>query len=395
MSQINLNKVRRQTPACQELLHFNNAGASLMPAPVYDTLTDYLALEQRVGPYEAWEQRQDDFQAFYATFARLLNAKPSEIAYAENASRAWALAICAIPFEAGDRILVHETEYASNFLMLLNLVKTKGVVLDVIPSDAAGQIDLEGLRQAIKPQTKALVVTHLSAQGNGLAPAAELGAICREYDLLYVLDASQSVGQMPIDVQQMSCDILVGTGRKFLRGPRGTGFLFISQQIQDSLQPVFVEMHTATWQTPDSYQEKPGAQRFETSERNMAGQLALAAAAEYALDIGLDAIWARIQTLSRDLLLGLDAIAGVNTNQRVGQQSGIVTFSKTGVVPQELVSCLRSKGINTSSLSLQQAKLDFERQGISSLVRSSLHYFNTKAEIDRFCHTIANIQVHP
>lgn len=391
MLEINVKAIREDTPACQNIIHFNNAGSSLMPTPVYKILTDYLALEQRIGGYEAFEARQTDFDAFYSTVARLLNVDPQEIAYLENASRAWAMAVSAIPFTVGDRLLIHESEYSSNYLMLLQLVKTKGIIIDFIPSDAAGQIDIDALRGKITTTTKAIAITHISVQGSGINPVLEVGAICREYDLIYILDACQSVGQMPIDVQKIGCDILAASGRKYLRGPRGTGFLYVSKRILADLTPAFVDLHTVSWPTAERYELNPTTLRFETWERFMAGQLGLAAAAEYACAIGLDAIQNRIKMLATYLEQHLAEIPGVHIHAQGLGCSGIVTFTKDARECKELVQILRQKNINTSSLSLEHVRLDFERQGTTSLVRSSIHYFNTKEEISHFCRVISSI----
>ena len=248
-----LDTMRHDTPSCEEVLHFNNAGASLMPLPVYKAMCNHLSLEQSIGGYEAAAQSLDKMEAFYTVFADLLNAHPDEIAYVENATRAWDMAVYAITFQTGDRVLVHEAEYSSNYLALLQLVQSKGIEIDLVPSDESGQIDCSAVGGMITPRTKAIFLTHVPLHGGLINPAQDVGQIAHKHNIIYVLDACQSVGQMPIDVKVIGCDILCGTGRKFLRGPRGTGFLYVSKRILNGLHPPFIDLHAAEWTATNDY----------------------------------------------------------------------------------------------------------------------------------------------
>ena len=388
---VGLSDIRGDTPACTSILHFNNAGASLMASPVYKLMCDYLALEQSAGGYEAAAQSADLIDSFYTAFADLLNADPSEIAYVENATRAWDMAVYAIAFKAGDRVLVHQAEYASNYLALLQLSRDKGIEIDIVPSDKSGQLDVTELELLITPRTKALFLTHIASQTGGVNPAEKAGDIARKHGLIYVLDACQSVGQMPVNVKAIGCDILCGTGRKFLRGPRGSGFLYVSQRILKDLHPPFIDLHSAEWTSTHDYTLRVDARRFEVWERFMAGQIALGAAARYAMDIGLDTIEARIGDVAGALREQLAAIDGVTLRDNGPRQSGIVTFEINGHSAPDVVTHLRAKGINTSAAQVQHARLDLEARGITSVVRASVHYFNTTDEVERFCKAIQTL----
>lgn len=362
-----------------------------MPSPVYTEMSQYLALEQSIGGYEAAAQSAESIENFYTAFARLLNAHRDEIAYVENATRAWNMAVSAIPFQIGDRVLIHDTAYSSNYLSLLRLKETKGIEVDVVPSDGLGCIDVHAIEALMTPRTKAIFLVHIPSHDGLVNPAEEVGKFARKHDLIYVLDACQSVGQMPVDVKSIGCDILCGTGRKFLRGPRGTGFLYVSQRILQDLHPVFVDLQAADWTSTHAYSLRPDAKRFECWERFQAGQIALGKAADYALAIGLDVIESRIDVLGSRLRINLQNIEGVTVHDGGVRKSGIVTFSVADMDAQDVVLLLRAQNINISAARVEHARLDLEKRGVLSLARASVHYYVNLEEIDRFSEAVQSL----
>ncbi len=391
---LDIARLRADTPACDRLIHFNNAGASLMPAPVYRAMLEHLALEQRVGGYEAEADAEPALEDFYDAFAALLHCERSEIAYVENATRAWDMAFYSLPLKEGDRILTAEAEYVSNFLGFLHQAERRGLDIDVAPCDASGQLDLDALERMITPNTKLIAITHIPTQGSLVNPAEEVGKIARRHGITYLLDACQSVGQMPLDVAKIGCQLLSGTGRKFLRGPRGTGFLYASKEILGRLDPPFIDMRAATWTDARSFELRPDARRFENWESFVAGRVGLRAAVRYALDLGLDRIQARITTLADRLRDELARLPGVSVHDLGRTRSGIVTFVKDGEQPRAVQARLRSARINVSVSSKTSAQLDFGRRGLSQVVRASAHYFNTEEEIAVFCNTLRAAAPH-
>ena len=387
---IDVPALRADTQACERIVHFNNAGASLMPEPVYRTVVDHIKLERDIGGYEAESRAAGNLNAFYDNFAALLGVAADEIAYVENATRAWDMAFYALPLNRGDRILTHESEYVSNYLGFLHHSKSRGIEIDLVPSDGSGQIDVEAMARMVTADTKLVAITHVPTQGGLVNPAAEVGRVTKEFGLTYLLDGCQSVGQLRIDVQEIGCDILSGTGRKFLRGPRGTGFLYVSRAIIDRLDPPFIDLRAANWLSATEYTLAQGARRFENWESFIAGRLGLAKAVQYALDIGMDEIEKRVVELAKTLRERLSDIPGVTVRDRGERQCGIVTFDKQDESPDALARRLQQHRINVSISEIASARLDFGGRGLQSLARASVHYFNTEHEIERFCAALEN-----
>jgi cysteine desulfurase / selenocysteine lyase len=242
---IDLSRARRETPGCQHVTHFNNAGAALMPEPVLATMLDYLQLEAQIGGYEAADQMAAELNGFHDVTASLLNCRPDEIAFAENATRAWDMAFYAIPLAAGDRILTSSASYGSNYLALLQRARQVGAHIEVIPNDESGQLSLPALRDMLDERVKLIELTHMPTNGGLVNPAAAVGQLAREAGVFYRLDACQSVGQMTLDVSAIGCDFLSATGRKYLRGPRGTGFLYVHRERLAELEPPFIDIRAA------------------------------------------------------------------------------------------------------------------------------------------------------
>lgn len=389
---IDIEAVRADTPACDEVLHFNNAGASLMPDPVFNALMAHLQLERRMGGYEAAHRAEEELANFYREFAALLGVHPHEIAYIENATRAWDMAFYGLPLQAGDRILTHASEYASNYLALLQQAKRRGWQIDIVPSDSHGQIDVHAMETMIGPNTRAVAITHVPSHGGLVNPVEVIGEMARKYGLIFLLDACQSVGQIDLDVKRIGCHVLTGTGRKFLRGPRGTGFLYVADEIIDSIEPPFIDLHSARWSRRDSYEFAPGARRYETWEGNVSGKIGLARAVCYAREIGVDQIEQRVTCLAAQLRRELAAIPGIVVEDRGRQKCAIVSFQKRGEAAAALAARLRENNINVSVTELSSARLDLGERGLDSLLRASPHYFNTENEIDRFIEIVKRRQ---
>jgi len=388
---IDIERARRDTPGVEHVLHFNNAGSALPPKQVVDASIEHLQLEARIGGYEAAAEAHDKIERTYDAAAELIGAHRDEIALVENATVAWDMAFYSIPFEPGDRILTAMAEYGSNYIPYLQVARKHGVSVEVVPNDEHGQLSVEALQAMMDDRVKLISITHIPTNGGLVNPAAEIGRVAKDAGVLYLLDACQSVGQMPVNVDEIGCDLLSTTGRKFQRGPRGTGFLYVRREVLDQLEPPFLDMRGATWVAPDRYELRDDARRFENWENNYAAQIGLGVALDYALSWGIDAIWERIQVLAGDLRAKLDAIPGVTVRDLGEVKCGIVTFTIDGADLEEVKQQLAACKMNVTVSRPPSTRLDMEARGLDGVVRASVHYYNTEGEVERFAQAIEDL----
>jgi len=384
MNKFNVERSRCETRGCGNHIHFNNAGASLMPAPVCDALHGYTKQEEMEGGYEVMNKQAEPLENFYRAAAKLLNCGTDEIAFCDSASRAWASAFYALPLRAGDRVLVGNAEYGSNLVALLQQTKRVGIELVRVPDAESGQIDTAALETLIDNRVMLICLTHIPS-GNGLVnPAAEVGRIARSHGIPYLLDACQSLGQLPVDVEEIGCDLLCGTGRKYLRGPRGTGLLYVRKQWLETLEPALLNHHAATLTGANAYQLRGDARRFEFWERNCAGQVALGVAIDYALSWGLPAVEDRVKSLAKQLRQQLRDINGIQVTDRGREQCGIVTFFAEQKPAEQLQQQLFQQRIHTSLVDFSANPFLVDQYHWPKLLRASLHYYNTLEELEYF-----------
>jgi selenocysteine lyase/cysteine desulfurase len=387
---VEIDRLRRETPGCEHVIHFNHAGSSLMPAAVRDATVRYIEREAEIGGYETADEYQGQLEAVYDSTARLLNANRNEIAIVENATRGWDMAFYAIPFAPGDRILTSHSEYASNVLAFYQM-RERGVSVETIPNDEHGQVDVAALAAMMDDRVRVISISHMPTNGGLLQPAAEIGEIARQSKAIYLLDACQTAGQVPLDVEAIGCDVLTASGRKFLRSPRGVGFLYVRESLIEQLNPPFIDLLAARWTSRDGYTMRSDARRFENWERNFAGVIGMGVAIRYALELGLPAIWERILERSRLLRSRLAAIPGVRIHDLGKVNGGIVTFTKEGVSARAIADHLKLQRINVVVSTVFSTRFDMEDRGLTEIVRASVHYITSDAEIDRFCEEISSL----
>jgi cysteine desulfurase/selenocysteine lyase len=397
----------------RRVLHFNAAGAALIPRVVHETVVKHLELEAHVGGYEAEALRSKELTAVYVSAATLIGAKGSdEIALVESATVAWTSAFYSIPFKAGDIVLTSTVEYGANFVALLHLRHRIGIHIELLPNDASGAVCVQGLRDALSRtagRCRLVSITHVPTNSGLVNPCEQIGEAVAQFNreramlpasnrgpkVLYLMDACQSVGQMPVHVERLRCDFLSATSRKYLRGPRGCGFLYVRGSVLPTLHPPTIDHFSAKWVAENDYTLVPSAKRFEKWESSPALRLGMGAAIDYALKTGIERIWVRVRMLAahlRDALSSCRVAPTIVTVHDIGAvQCGIVTFTVQGWLAAELKRALeavaesRNQRINTTLSTVATSRIDLQRRGLEAGVnRASVHYYNTINEIDDF-----------
>ena len=387
---IDITAVRADTPGCGQVIHLNNAGSSLPPSPVVDAQIDYLTREALVGGYELAAERSEQIEAVYESIARLVGCTGREIALMSSATDGWNAAFAALEFKAGDRILTSEAEYASNVINFIKASRERGASVEIIPSTERGELSVSALESMIDDRVKLIAVSHIPTNGGLVNPAEAIGAVARSAGITYLLDACQSIGQLDLDVDELGCDLLTATGRKYLRGPRGTGFLYVREGWDN--EPHTLDLHSANWTGPDSYEVRSDARRFETWEFGYAALVGLGTAVDYALGLGLGEIEHRVVDLAETMRQRLGGTPGVTVTDLGERRCGIVTFTFDGFGADQVVQAMREQRINLSVSTPGSTPIDAGRRQLPDLVRASVHYFNTVEEIDRFATALAALR---
>ncbi|GAA2292707.1 aminotransferase class V-fold PLP-dependent enzyme [Nonomuraea roseoviolacea subsp. roseoviolacea] len=392
-----LQALRADAPACESLIHFNNAGCGLLPKPALQAMIDHLELEAAIGGYEASAARGAQVRDFYDSIADLIGCRPENVAFAGSATHGYSKALSAIPFEPGDVILTTRNDFISNQIAFLALRNRFGVEIVHAPDLPDGNgVDVAAMAALMRSRRPRLVAaTHVPTNSGLVQPVAEIGRHCRELDLLYLVDACQSAGQYPLDVEDIGCDLLTATCRKFLRGPRGSGFLYVSDRVlSQGYEPLFIDMYGARWVAGDRYEPVTTAARFEEWEFPYSTLLGCAAATRYALNVGVERISRRTPALAARLRDHLAAIAGVRVLDRGPELAGLVTFAVEGWRPEPFKAALDARKVNSALSFREFAQYDFADKDVEWALRLSPHYYNTEEEVDTVAAMVAELAQH-
>ena len=386
---LDIEKIRADTPGLENTVHLLASGSALMPQNVVDAVIQHIQLEALIGGYEAAAQQSESLDAVYQHVASLIDAESQEIALLENATAAWCHAFYALPFNPGDRILTCEAEYAANYVAFLQRAKRDGIVIDVIPSDSTGELDVDALASMIDERVALIAITWIPTNGGLVNPAKKVGDLARQHGITYLLDACQAVGQLPINVHELGCDFLSATGRKFLRGPRGTGFLYVKKALIETLEPVVIDHFAAPWVATNKYELRCDARRFENWENSYALRAGLGAAIEYALQLGMDDIKQRSWYLADYLRCALADLPGVIVRDLGAERCAIVSFTMAGADALATVEKLRKQNIVIGASEVDSTRLDAESRNLPTMLRAAPHYYNTTQEIDQLMAALA------
>ncbi len=388
---LDIEKIRAETPGVQHSIHLLACGSALMPQSVIDAIVDHTQLEGRIGGYEAKNQQDAVLESVYDSVAQHISANRSEIALMENATVAWCHAFYALPLKSGSRILTCEAEYAANYVAFLQRAQKENLTIDVIPSDETGAVDLDALENMIDDNVGLIAITWIPTNGGLVNPAAEIGKIAKKHNIPYLLDACQAVGQMPVDVAELNCDFLSATGRKFLRGPRGIGFLYVAGKWLDTLEPAMIDHFGAPWISRNKYELRNDARRFETWENAYALRAGLGVAVDYASALGIENIQNRVWELANTCRNLLGEVKGAHLRDIGTDHCGIVSFSIDGVEPKSAVADLYKQGIAIGASVTSSTRIDSERRNLPTLLRVAPHYYNTESEIEKCIHSLKRL----
>ena len=392
-------QLRNETTGTRNVIHLNNAGAGLMPNIVTRAQLDHIKLESEIGGYEASALKADTVKAFYNQASLLFKCKPTNIAFTASATDSYTRALSSIPFETGDAILTDCDDFVSNQIQFLSLQKRFGIKIVHINNSSIGGVDLNDLQEKLhKHLPRLLAITHIPTNSGLVQPVNEIASIYQDYrnqypdKTWYILDACQSAGQMKLDVQKLQCDFLSVTCRKFLRAPRGTGALYISDRVlQEGLEPMFIDMRGAEWIEKDKYRQQPDAKRFEDWEFAYSTVIGTKAAIAYCLSIGEEKIWKQVKLLSGITREKLSEISRIRVLDRGPELGGLVTFTVKDSDPVLIVNELLKRKINVVPSYRAFGVIDFDEKNVKWAVRVSPHYYNTIEEIDNFIHSIKEI----
>ncbi|MBK8347916.1 MAG: aminotransferase class V-fold PLP-dependent enzyme [Saprospiraceae bacterium] len=385
-----IEEIRRETPGCIDKIFLNSAGSSLVPDTVFTAMNEYLQKERMIGGYQLAQLCQNEIDDFYIQASKLLQCPSENIAFMTSATDAYAKAVSSIALEKDDYILTSDDDYISNYLLFFSLQKKFGIQIIRARNASNGDIDMDDFEKKMKTyKPKVVSVTHVPTNSGKIQPVEKIGDLCQKNDVWYIVDACQSVGQMNVDVTKIKCDFLSATGRKFLRGPRGTGLLYVSEKaLERGLQPLFIDMRGAEWNTENSCIPVSGARRFEYWEVNYANLIGLTEAIKYALTIGMDDI-RKYNSGLRDMLMRLlGKIPDIRLTEDGSIGSSIITFTSEKWSLKEIQDTLTQAGISYSTSFRHFALIDFNKKKVDWAIRLSPHYFNKEEEILKVCEII-------
>ena len=389
---LNIAAERARTPGSFTGHHFNSAGAALLANGTVEAVIDHLRAESLSGGYEAAKHAAPALEAVYARTAELLGARLEEVALVESATAGWQRAVSALRLRPGDRVLAARSSYVSSALHLLSVERDHGVLVELLPNGPDGAVDLEALEAALRAGPAALVTAaHVPTSSGLVEPAAAIGVLAGAHGVPFLLDATQSLGQLPVDMGAIGCDLLIGTGRKFLRGPRGTGLLAVRRPLLDRLAPEAPDVRGARWTAERSWELVPDAKRFELWEAAHALRLGLGAALTDLSTLGVDTVARHLAALAAALRERLSALPGVHVTDPPAAGGAIVTFVVDGMDASDVQRQLTYRRVHLIAVPAGHGRWDMDHRGLTKVVRASVHVYNDEDDLDALVEAVREI----
>lgn len=386
-----IRRVRQETPGLGHRVHLDNCGSSLMPEPVVSAMKSYLDTEMRLGGYVAQEQQLGALSDAYDSLSTLFGGKSTDYALASSAVDAWTKAFYSIPLTAGDNIVTVFNDYCSNYVGCLQRAKRHGAEIRVARAKSDGTLDLDHLADLVDSRTRIISLAQIASSDGLVADAAAVGKIAAASNAFYLLDACQAVGQIPVNFAEIGCHMATATSRKFLRGPRGIGFLYVNAEARAKLDPVILTNKSAAWVEDNDYELATDASMFEAWEKSCMVQLGFGHALKYFLAVGVGKATGQTQRLAADLRERLKSLRGIKVECPEAAQAAIITFNKEGWDAADVRVVMAEKGVTVQVSTIFHTRLDYTARGIQAAVRVSPHYYNTPAELDQFLNTLEDL----
>lgn len=380
-----INQIRQNTPGCLDKIFINSAGSSLMSKEVVQISKDYMDMEADIGGYDVMANHYEDFNLFYLEASKLINANPRNMAFAISATDAYSKVLYSFKWTEKDVILTTKDDYVSNIISFIHINRRFGSQIKFVDCLDSGDLDYEDLARKLeqyKPTIFAL--THIPTSAGTIHDAEKAGEICANFDTYYLLDACQSIGQLDVDVRKIKCDFLTVTGRKFLKAPRGTGFLYVANHILDTdMGPLCIDLAGSTWDSETSFKFGSEAKRFEFWEKNYSNFLGLTQAIREINEIGIEKIAAYNKMLSGYFRNELEQVDGLKIYDHGSLKGNIITWKIPGLKQSEISKLFHERRVIFSFSSNTSALYDLNKKGEEWLVRFSPHFFNTTEEADQ------------
>lgn len=390
-------EVRRDMPSLKDLVYLDSASVVPAPLPVIKAMEEYFyshPFNYGVGVWRRSVEAAERVNDARRIAARVVGAaSDDEIAFTKNTTEAINLVAQGLDWKAGDEIVLTTLEHQSNAIPWMRAAQEHGGRVRFVPADADGMVDPDDVRKAMTPATRLVACTHVSNVFGTVQPVREITRIARERGALAFVDAAQSAGRIPVRVDEIGCDFVAFCGRKALMGPQGTGFLWGRLKLLETLQPLTTGSRAASVVDGERYQVNRAPYKFEAGVLNTSGVIGLGRALQYVDEIGSEAILAHTRDLTASMIELLRATPRVifHGSARLDRQAGIVMWSVEGMDPDHVARELDRIGNVAVASGAQGSLLAIKPKGVTSIVRTSVHYCNTREDLDALAAALRKI----